>query len=296
MRSCTTSAEESFTGQNTLVTPMRRLIKRFPDLAELVLDKSYKEVKRDSEVCIEMNFEFVEDTFNYQKKEEKKIPINLNPFKQQDFTFQHFTFSDQKDERNEGYEEPYTNDYEMIMRNHPMVIMADNSRTELLRHPLCLALVRKKWKTYGEMFFYGLHLFPYLLFLGFLTMFVLTSPNPVTHSQYYNCSQFFYNQSSRPILTDTMHPDLNHTDWNIFSKWGIWILTAFFLVMDVLLNKPIVLIKAVMYFNLPWTIIINYVIYGMALFITAQAEMGYDVLDSEIHSKKLRSVCLVGFF
>ena len=136
MRSCTTTAEESFTGQSTLMTPMRMLIKKFPDLAELVLDKCYREVKRDSEVCIEMNFEFVEDTFNYQKKGEASHPRAFNPLRKKDYSFQHFTFSDKKDERNEGYEEPYTKDFEMIMRNHPMVIMAENSRAELLREGL----------------------------------------------------------------------------------------------------------------------------------------------------------------
>ena len=72
MRSCRTIAGETFTGKSTLNTPMRLLVKKFPDLAEFVLDKCYKEVKRDSEVCIEMNFEFVEDTFNYKKIEGPK--------------------------------------------------------------------------------------------------------------------------------------------------------------------------------------------------------------------------------
>ena len=287
MRSCSTSSEESFTRQNTLMTPMRQLIKKFPDLAELVLDKSYKEVKRDSEVCIEMNFEFVEDTFNYKKQKtgdkregDSMNPMNFIPFKQQDFTFQHFASSDQRDERNEGYEEPYTNDYEMIMRNHPMMIMAENSRTELLRHPLCLALVRKKWMNYGRPCFYGLQLYPYLVFLAFLTMFVFTSPNPIQHKQYYNCTEYFHNQTRN----DTIQPDFEYETLNILSTWGILIFTVFFLVLDLLQNKPIAMVKAVMYFNIPWSIIINYVIYAMVLYVAIEA----DVLHSEVD---LRSVC-----
>ena len=46
----------------------------------------------------------------------------------------------------------------------------------LLRHPLCLALVRRKWKKYGRYLYY-IGLLSYLVFLFFLTSYALLTPN-----------------------------------------------------------------------------------------------------------------------
>ena len=293
MRSCRTG--ETFTGKSTLNTPMRMLVKKFPDIAEFVLDKCYKEVKRDSEVCIEMNFEFVEDTFNYKKiVEGAKHSMVMNPFRQQNIEFQHFTSSNMTEERNEGFERPYTNDYEMILRNHPMIIMAENSRAELMRHPLCLALVRKKWKRYGKYTFYFVNLLPYLLYLASITLFVLTSPNPISHPQFYNCSEYFNNQSHRPVLNETiedMHEILNKDeDGNKTAKIVLWILTALFVLRDVLQDKHLVLINAVVYLDIPWTFILDYVLYVLVIYVTAGSEIGYNILGSGFNTEHLRTV------
>ncbi len=47
----------------------------------------------------------------------------------------------------------------------------------MLRHPLCLALVRHKWKSFGRYVYY-VQLFLYVLFLFFLTSYLLLAPNP----------------------------------------------------------------------------------------------------------------------
>ena len=50
-----------------LETPMRMLIRKYPDLAEVVLDQCYKEKKNLGEgVFVDMTFEFIEDSFNYR--------------------------------------------------------------------------------------------------------------------------------------------------------------------------------------------------------------------------------------
>ena len=161
------------------------------------------------------------------------------------------------------------------------------------RHPLCLALVRKKWMRYGKMSFFFLYLLPYVFFLTFLTTFVLTSPNPITNPQYYNCTEYFHNQTQRPILNETMSPEVDNKRWNDAAKWGIWTCTVFFLLIDILQEKHNVLIKAILYFDFPWSIVINYVLYGLVIYVTIQAEGGYDILDGGVVSDKLRSVCLI---
>ena len=49
---------------------MRMLIRKYPDLAELVLDQCYKEKKNLGEgVFVDMTFEFIEDSFNYRYRQ-----------------------------------------------------------------------------------------------------------------------------------------------------------------------------------------------------------------------------------
>ena len=292
MRSCTTIAGETFTGKSTLNTPMRMLVKKFPDLAEFVLGKCYKEVKRDSEVCIEMNLEFLEDTFNYKMIDGPKHSMVMNPFRQQNIVFQHFTASNITEERNEGFENPYTNDYEMIKRNHPMIIMAENSRADLMRHPLCLALVRKKWNRYGKYTFYFVNLMPYLLYLAFITLFVLTSPNPISHPQFYNCSEYF----SHLTLNETVQMPEDDQPGEEPVKIMIWILSALFVLRDFLQDKHLALINAIVYLDVPWAFILDYVLYILVIYVTAGSEIGYNILgNSEDNNKYLRTVCLLDF-
>ena len=57
------------------------------------------------------------------------------------------------------------------------MIMVSEQRTQLLGHPLCMALVRNKWNSLGRYVYYG-QLILYLLFVGLLTNFVLDTPAP----------------------------------------------------------------------------------------------------------------------
>ena len=46
---------------------MRMLIRKCPDMAETVLDQCYKEKDVLAEgTIVDMNFEFIEDSFNYR--------------------------------------------------------------------------------------------------------------------------------------------------------------------------------------------------------------------------------------
>ena len=73
--------------------------------------------------------------------------------------------------------EPYTRSKSILKANHPVMIMVSEQRTQLLGHPLCMALVRNKWNSLGRYVYYGT-LILYLLFVGLLTNFVLDTPAP----------------------------------------------------------------------------------------------------------------------
>lgn len=135
-----------------LDTPMRRLIEKFPEEAELVLDRCYKETKSGDDISVEMNWEFIEDTFNY-KRLDKSDMVNakwrwnkLFDFDNKDGEYEHITEQKTYDADNaEGedtFSEPYTKDFQLRMRNHPLMKMVGHNRAELLNHPLCLALIR----------------------------------------------------------------------------------------------------------------------------------------------------------
>ena len=117
----------SLTGKSTLNTPLRMMIRKFPELATMVLDKCIKDKnenkfflgieKKDNEFTFD--FAFLEDTYNYKKKEEGK-----------------------------GFEycydcnDPYVNSALKIQNNHPLMIMNQEKQKSLLKHPVSLALLR----------------------------------------------------------------------------------------------------------------------------------------------------------
>ena len=135
-----------------LDTPMRRLIEKFPEEAAFVLDRCYKETKSGDDVSVEMNWEFIEDTFNYKKKMDKSdIAVakwrwnKLFDFDNKDGEYEHITehkTDADADNAEETFSEPYTKDFQLRMRNHPLMKMVGHNRAELLNHPLCLALIR----------------------------------------------------------------------------------------------------------------------------------------------------------
>ena len=155
-----------------LDTPFRKLIRKFPDLAEVLLDKCYsikEETSRFEKVeeVAEMNYEFIEDTFKFVKR---KGLEGENKFGKKD---------GEKDES-----------HEVDISNHPLMIMKEEQRVDLLQHPVCLALILKKWNSYGYIIYYS-NLLLYAIFLYALNFYVLTSPSPVQNAWLFNCSNYF---------------------------------------------------------------------------------------------------------
>ena len=47
------------------------------------------------------------------------------------------------------------------MENHPLMVMSRQRQKQLLKHPLCVALVRSKWKAFGRYIYYMQELLEY---------------------------------------------------------------------------------------------------------------------------------------
>ena len=164
--------EEAFRAPSTsekgqLDTPLRKLIRQLPDLAEEFLDTCcVKEIiteensrSEEGKEIIKMNYEFIEDTYSYEILKRKKMEPEF--YHAKDTT------------KPEGTTKHVTD-----ISNHPMMIMARKRKVDLLQHPLCLSVILGKWANYGRTPYYATMFF-YTVFLIFISVYVTTSLSPI---------------------------------------------------------------------------------------------------------------------
>ena len=82
----------------------------------------------------------------------------------------------------------------------------------------------------------------YIGFLSMLTTYILTSPNPVTHPQFYDCSEFFANQTDRPLINATI-PTETYESANNVSRIFTLIFCATYFLRFVLEGSIFVILK-----------------------------------------------------
>ena len=188
-----------------LDTPLRNLIRRFPDLAELFLDNccsvkaNQEESKDEAEEVIIMNYGFIEDTHSYKvaRSKEKQETLFCHKDEATEVKYERNNKSipllamakERKVDLNE------LENYEIGINNHPLMIMAKERRVDLLQHPLCLAITLKKWNLYGRKFYFFQLCF-YIIFLLALNLFILSSYSPIDHPEEFNCSGRYFNESA----------------------------------------------------------------------------------------------------
>ena len=166
--------------------------------------------------------------------------------------------------------------------------------------------------NYGRQSFYFL-LLMYLGFLAFLTSYILTSPNPVTHPQFYNCSKFFENQTVRPIINETI-PDETYENINDISRnLVLYFFCVAFLLRALLEGSILILIKVfigrergvysliinvqaflhldLVTFDIPWSILLDLVVYSMAF--SSVFDNDYSILKTGVETDNLREVAIV---
>ena len=165
------SINNGYTDRGEIIpnTPLRMLIRNYPDLVENVFDKCIKTTPS----TIEMDFEFIDDTFTMKKTINKKTGRPR---------YYHVELSEEN-------MTPYDETGTLTMINHPLMLMVNEKQKILLKHPLCLALLRRKWKSIGRIVFYS-QFYIYLLFMIFLTAHILYKLNSKTFPDESNHSEF----------------------------------------------------------------------------------------------------------
>ncbi|XP_077977581.1 uncharacterized protein LOC144433145 [Glandiceps talaboti] len=151
-------------------TPLRKMIRKMPDVAKIVFDQCTEENKREKshpEYAITFDFEFIDDTFcNWTQQLTEgnvSVPNSSSPF--------------EMDGSLKSSAQPYDVDAYILKQNHPLVQLITHKQVNLLGHPVVTSLLRQKWNNYCQQIYYS-GLFVYLVFVVFLTGYMLTTPPP----------------------------------------------------------------------------------------------------------------------
>ena len=182
--------------KDELDTALRKLIRRFPDLAQELLDRCCKveggkgESEHDGDF-IKMNYSFIEDTHSYRVSRGKQSQETQFTYNDKKDNVNEKQLTDNKnkndmDEKNSGGNSEKLKEYEVDINNHPLMIMAKERRVDLLQHPLCLAITLKKWNMYGRKIYFC-NLGFYAIFLLALNLFILSSDSPLDRPGKFNC-------------------------------------------------------------------------------------------------------------
>ncbi|XP_050405831.1 transient receptor potential cation channel subfamily A member 1 homolog [Patella vulgata] len=230
-----------------LDTPMRRLIRKMPEVAEKVFDKclSYGAEKNPERP----NYEI---TFNYEFLDDAYAPwMDIKPDSSEYGSASDSVFEDENKVSDTA--RAYTSDSNLLKTNHPIMIMVSSNREDLLGHPLVTSLLNHKWKSFGR-FIYYLLLFIFAIFLVFLTGYITTTVAPY---QYKRTDADLIISNNCTNLTDKRE---KHT----FAKIGKWVILG--LAVFNLLKELLQIFQAKLSY-LGWTNLIEWVTYVTALLL-----------------------------
>ncbi|XP_065898915.1 transient receptor potential cation channel subfamily A member 1 homolog isoform X2 [Dysidea avara] len=132
-------------------TPLKLLIRHMPDVAAKVMDRCIITPEKPvNNICTrKYNYEFIDDiciqqnTSHRQTNNTARVECNLHDF----------------------------------AKNHPLQIMVDYGRANLMEHPLTAKLLLHKWWSFG-IWLYLTRFLAYAIFVAFLTSFAMESPTP----------------------------------------------------------------------------------------------------------------------
>ncbi|XP_033118085.1 transient receptor potential cation channel subfamily A member 1 homolog isoform X1 [Anneissia japonica] len=215
-------------------TPIRKLIQRMPDVAEVVFSNC--SITNDlppehPDFQIDFDYEFLDDMFFHWD-----VDISGHNTASSDGTSQDDDGPYKENGRLRYSAVPYTYNAEVLRKNHPLNLMVVSKRTKLLGHPLVLTLLTHKWDCYGRYFYY-LSLLIYIVFLFFLTGYIITTPPPFYHLKPtdQNCTDKTYDWLGNGEKRWVEDSD----DWQtfLFGELGDWIivgLAAFHLLKEII--------------------------------------------------------------
>ncbi|XP_071078636.1 transient receptor potential cation channel subfamily A member 1 homolog [Haliotis cracherodii] len=158
-------------------TPMRKLIRKMPDVAERVFDRclSYGAEKNPERPNYEItfNYEFLDDVYANWLDTKRESSSDSGSSSDYGVFDEHGRVLPSA--------KPYASDSSILKMNHPLKIMVTLRRKDLLSHPLVMSMLNHKWLTLGcPLYIASVHL--YLVFLTFLTVYIVETPPPYIYN------------------------------------------------------------------------------------------------------------------
>lgn len=161
--------------QNHVTTPLRKLIIKLPEVAEVVFNHCVKDNGlhiEDEEYQITLYYEFLEDVYvdwsdngdGAASETASQVSFSMEDVSEND-PFQKIRGKAAQSEAMTQLEKKHY---------HPLMIMVQNQREPLLAHPLVTFLLNYKWQKFGRYIYY-FKLSLYCLFLLFLTGYTVYS-------------------------------------------------------------------------------------------------------------------------
>ncbi|KAI0226875.1 hypothetical protein LSAT2_022672 [Lamellibrachia satsuma] len=162
-------------------TPMRKLIRKMPDVAEVAFNKcttSNTNNTDDADYAITFSYEFLDDVYTDWGGKDAGDSLS---------TASSNVYDD--DDRLKASATPYSTNSSVLKKNHPLMIMVKHHQEDLLAHPLVTSLLRYKWDSFGRYFYY-INLFLYCIFVTFLTGYVVNTKAPYMYTKYNSTGDF----------------------------------------------------------------------------------------------------------
>lgn len=224
-------------------TPMRKLIRQMPEVAEEVFNRCMEDNKQSLEspdYMITFNYEFLDDLYtvmNWSERGTSESGSSSGSLYDDD---EHLT----KRAR------PYTTDSGTFKKNHPLMIMVTSKREDLLAHPLVTALLRYKWTKFGRTFYY-VNFLVYAVFLTFLTGYIVSTNAPyMPPFNNTSCETQDAMNYSQPLfakigkyaiivlaawnllreLVQIYQAKLNYLSWENLIEWTVYITSMLFVI------------------------------------------------------------------
>lgn len=161
--------------QHSVSTPMRKLITKLPEVAEVVFNRCIKDNDRqieDEDYQITLYYEFLEDV--YCDWSDSGDGTASETSSQASFSMEDIPEEEQyKKIRGKAAMAEAIEQLEK-KQNHPLMIMVKNKREQLLSHPLVTFLLDYKWQKFGRYIYYT-KLALFCIFLLFLTGYTVYS-------------------------------------------------------------------------------------------------------------------------
>ncbi|PAA94850.1 hypothetical protein BOX15_Mlig019356g1 [Macrostomum lignano] len=171
-------------------TPLRKLIRKMPTIAERVFDKCVeinkeRRAPEDPDYRVAFNYEFLDDSYirwsgtrggvggGCGSKSDDSGSEGASDHSECSGSDIYDSSGRLKDSANVAATGGGA--VRDSLKNHPLMVMVKTKREDLLLHPLVAALLRHKWTAFGRWVYY-LNLLLYAVFLTAFTVYMLCTP------------------------------------------------------------------------------------------------------------------------